>query len=131
MKATFMRTVSTLAATGALALGSIAATAPADAAPIRVRITAHPSDRTVDSGESFRVHGRFTLNGEPAGGRQVKIQSLRNGEWQSLTGSRLRTGSLGKYRVRIRLYTEGNRVLRAVGVGPTRNGYKRFVVQVG
>ena len=76
MQATFVRTASTLAAAGALALGSIAATAPADAAPIRVRITAHPSDRTVDTGEAFRVHGRFTLNGDPAGGRQVKIQTL-------------------------------------------------------
>ena len=132
MKGTFFRTVATLVAAGALALGSVAVSVPATAAPVRAHITAHPSDTTVNSGQQFIVRGKFTVDGHAVGNRTVKIQTLRNGSWQQIPGVRVRTNSDGTYRVRVILFTDGTRTLRAVGESPgsIRNAYKRFTIYV-
>ena len=132
MNGTFTRTVSTLAAAGALALGSVAVSAPADAAPVHSRITAHASDSTVQAGQSFNVRGRFALTTNPPSSRLVKIQTLLGGTWQQIAGAQVRTTNIGTYRVRLDLSLTGTRTLRAVGVtpGPAANAYKRFTVRV-
>jgi len=127
-----LRTVTAVAAAAALSVGSVAASTPVNAAPVRAHITAHPSDTTVDSGEQFVVRGRFTLDGHAVGNRTVKIQTLLRGSWQPITGARVQTNSDGTYRVRVILFTDGDRTLRAVGESPgrIRNAYKRFYVHV-
>ncbi len=132
MNKRILRTVTTVAAAGALAAGTVVVASPADAAPRRAHITAHPSDSTVDSGEQFVVRGRFTVDGHAAGSRPVKIQRWTGGGWQPVTGAHVQSRSDGTYRVRVILFTDGNRVLRAVGEAPggLRNAYDRFTVWV-
>jgi len=132
MNRTFSRTLSTVVAAGALAVGSVAVSVPADAAPVTSRITAHASDSRVHVGESFNVRGRFSFNGDPAARRLVKIQTLRGGSWQPIAGAQELTSNIGAYKLRLDLFLTGHRTLRAVGVtpGPAANAYKRFHVRV-
>jgi hypothetical protein len=102
---------------GGLLASGVAGTS-AVAAPT-AHITAHPSKSNVDSGEQFRVHGLFTVNGSPAVNRTVKIQSKTADGWKNLTGARVSTGSDGRYGLRVVLSMKGKRTLRAVGITPS------------
>ena len=103
-----------LIAGGVLASGVLAG---ASAAPAPVaNITAHPTKSNVQSGEQFRVHGVFTINGSAAVNRTVKIQSKSADGWQDLTGAHVSTGSDGRYGLRVVLSMKGKRTLRAVGI---------------
>jgi hypothetical protein len=126
------RGLSTALAAGML-VGGAAFGTYASAEGASARITAHPSDDTVNSGEQFRVRGLFTINGSPALDRTVKIQSWNGGRWEDLRGARVSTGDDGRYRVRVILSREGDRRLRAVGITPspnTPNPKKPFTVTV-
>lgn len=95
-------------------------------------ITAKASDRTPASGQEFSVRGRFVDAGEPAANQVVKVQTLRDGHWEQLSGAKVRTSSEGRYRVRLVLSQRGDRDLRVVGVaaGEGPNARKRFTVRV-
>lgn len=117
---------------GLLAGGAVLGTS-ASAGEADVRITAHPSKDAVNSGEQFRVRGRFTINGSPAVDKTVKIQALTADGWENLSGARVSTGDDGRYRVRVVLFQKGDRKLRAVGITPspdTPNPKRRFAVAV-
>lgn len=106
-----------LIAGGVLASGVLAG---ASAAPApEANITAHPTKSKVQSGEQFRVHGVFTINGSAAVNRTVKIQSKSSDGWQNLTGAHVSTGSDGRYGLRVVLSMKGKRTLRAVGITPS------------
>ena len=139
-RAFIRRGLTTAIASGVIASGVVfgsSASAEAASAPAMapaVSITAHPSNTTPNSGEQFRVRGLFTIGGNPAVNRTVKIQSLNGGTWQNISGARVSTGSDGKYAVRLILSRKGERDLRAVGITPspnTPNAFKRFTVTVG
>ena len=97
------------------------------------RIVAHVSDTTPDSGETFRVHGRWTRVGQPVVGHTVKVQTRRDGAWEDITGARVSTSTEGRYAVRVVLSQTGERTMRVVGInpGPAKNFKDRFVVTVG
>ena len=124
-------------AAGAVALATLAPLTmavpqAAQAHTLTSSITAHVTDSTPASGQTFRVFGRFTINGRLAVGHLVKIQELRNNTWLPLKGAQIRTNSEGRYRLRLILSLKGRNVLRAVGVTQKghRNAYRRFVVTV-
>lgn len=97
-----------------------------------VKITAVPSDTTPASGQEFRVRGAFTVDGQPAVDRPVKVQTWRNDAWEQLKGAKVNTNDEGRYQVRVILQQKGERLLRVVGVSPEgiRNAYHRFTVTV-
>jgi len=138
-RAFIRRGLTTVIASGIVASGALIGTnasAEAASAPMApaVSITANPSNTTPNSGEQFRVRGLFTIGGEPAVNRTVKIQSLNGSTWQNISGAQVSTGSDGKYAVRLILSRKGERDLRAVGITPspnTPNAFKRFTVTVG
>ena len=103
---------------GLMATGAVVGSAGAAEAPT-AHITAHPSKSNVNSGEQFRVHGLFTINGNPAVNRTVKIQSKTADGWKNLTGAHVSTGSDGRYGLRLVLSQKGKRSLRAVGITPS------------
>lgn len=115
---TLLRSGAAAVLTGGLLASGLVAGASASAGEAGARITARPSDDTVSSGEQFRVRGRFTVNGNPAVDKTVKIQALYADGWRNITGARVSTGDDGRYRVRIVLSMRGERVLRAVGITP-------------
>lgn len=124
-------------AAGAVALATLApltlaAPEAAQADALTSSITAHVTDVTPASGQTFRVFGRLTVNSRLAVGHLVKIQELRHGTWLPLKGAQIRTNSQGRYRLRLILTLKGKNVLRAVGVTEKghRNAYKRFSVTV-
>ncbi len=130
-----VRRLAAVAAAGVIGLIGPLAVQPATAdaaAPAASRISAHPSDTTPGSGEQFVVRGVFTLNGERADHRIVKIQTVRNGHWVQISGARVSTDSTGHYRCRLILSQTGERFLRAVGVAGDngRNTYRQFQVTV-
>jgi hypothetical protein len=96
----------------------------------RPRITAHVTDSTPASGETFRVYGRLSRDGDAISGRTVKVQTLRDGEWENLSGAAMQTGSEGGYNLRVVLSQTGPRTLRVVGVVPGPKARKRFSVTV-
>ena len=104
---------------GGLLAGGVIAGASAATEAADTHITAHPTKSTVQSGEQFRVHGLFTINGSAAADRTVKIQSKTADGWKNLTGAHVSTGSDGRYGLRVVLSMEGKRTLRAVGVTPS------------
>ena len=126
---TTRRTAALLAPLAALPL-ALGTTAPAEAAPDRARITASVTDATPASGETFRVSGRLTREGDAIAGRTVKVQTLRDGAWSNLTGARMTTSATGGYDLRVVLSQTGARTLRVVGVLPGRNAFDRFTVTV-
>ncbi|HYJ69723.1 MAG TPA: hypothetical protein VEX15_18875 [Nocardioidaceae bacterium] len=117
-RALLRRGAAAIMAGGLLAGGVVAGTSAVAAAPT-AHITAHPSKTAVDSGEQFRVHGLFTINGAPAVNRTVKIQSKTADGWRNLTGAHVSTGTDGRYRIRVILSSKGKRDLRAVGITPS------------
>lgn len=124
-------------AAGVVALATLApltvvAPSAAQANTFTASITAHVTDSTPASGQTFRVFGRFMINGEPAEGHLVKIQELRNNTWLPLKGARLPANSEGRYRMRLILTLKGVNLLRAVGVTGDghRNAFRRFSVTV-
>src|SRR5262245_30062592 len=138
-RAFIRRGLTTVIAGGLVASGALVGSyASAEAASVStmapsVSITAHPSDTTPASGQTFRVRGLFEIGGSPAVDRTVKMQSLNSGTWQNIPGAQVSTGSDGKYAVRLILSRKGTRTLRAVGITPspnTPNAFKRFTVTV-
>lgn len=127
---TARRTTALLAATAALPLAAGLLVAPAQAAGHPARITASVTDSTPASGQEFRVSGRLTRDGDPVSGRTVKVQTLRAGAWENLTGAQMSTSGTGSYNLRVILGQTGERTLRVVGKVPGRNPHKRFVVTV-
>ena len=113
-----LRSGAAMIAGGVLAGGVVAGTSAAAEAP-NAHITAHPTKSSVDSGEQFRVHGLFTINGSAAVNRTVKIQSKTADGWTNLTGAHVSTGSDGRYGLRVVLSMKGKRTLRAVGITPS------------
>ncbi len=103
---------------GLMATGAVVGTSAVAKAPT-AHITAHPTKTNVDSGEQFRVHGLFTINGAPAVNKTVKIQSKTADGWKNLTGAHVSTGSDGRYGLRVVLSMKGKRDLRAVGITPS------------
>lgn len=127
---TFHRHTALLAALAAVPL-SAGLLAPAQAAdPPRARITASVTDSTPASGQTFRVSGRLARDGTAVAGRTVKVQTLREGTWNDLTGARMATSTTGRYDLRVILGQTGRRTLRVVGVVPGRNAVDRFTVAV-
>jgi hypothetical protein len=117
---------------GLMATGAVVGTAGAAEAPT-ANITAHPTKTNVNSGEQFRVHGLFTINGNPAVNRTVKIQSKSSSGWTNITGARVSTDTDGHYGLRLVLSQKGKRNLRAVGITPstsTPNPKAPFTVTV-
>jgi hypothetical protein len=121
---------------GSVAIGAIApllvVTAPALASTAASSVTAHASDDTPRSGETFIVHGRYIHDSLPAAGHTVRIQSYSDGSWVNLKGAHVTVTPTGTYRLRVILFTVGVRDLRAVGVAGDghRNSYDHFEVQV-
>jgi hypothetical protein len=113
------------------AVTTVAATS-ADAVAATSAITAKPSDSTPAAGKEFTVSGTFTVNGKPAAGHVVRVQSKTGGTWQGITGARVTTNSIGAYKVRLILSVTGKRQLRVVGVGTGSqpNAYRQFTVTV-
>jgi hypothetical protein len=113
-----LRSGAAMIAGGVLASGVVAGASVAAEAP-SAHLTAHPTKSNVHSGEQFRVHGLFTVNGSAAVNKTVRIQSKTADGWQNLTGAHVSTGSDGRYGLRVVLSMEGKRTLRAVGITPS------------
>ena len=96
----------------------------------QARITAKVTDTTPASGQEFRVSGRLSRDGDPIAGRTVKVQTLRDGSWENLTGAHMSTSSTGRYNLGVILSQTGERTLRVVGKLPGRDARKRFEVTV-
>jgi hypothetical protein len=94
------------------------------------RITASVTDTTPASGQSFRVSGLLSRDGDAIPGRTVKVQTLRDGTWTDLTGARMATSSSGSYNLRVVLSQTGDRTLRVKAILPGRDARKRFAVTV-
>ena len=95
-------------------------------------VTARVPNPTPAVGEEFIVRGRYLLDGAPAAGHDVKVQTYRNRHWLDLDGARVAVRSDGRYRVRVILFVRGVRDLRVVGLaGPGYpNSFDRIVVEV-
>jgi hypothetical protein len=111
--------------------GTTTVAAPAQAR-LRNDITVSVSDRSLASGQTFRIRGRFIDSGRLAVDNVVKVQTRRNHRWVPIRGARVRTNDRGRYRMRLILSQPGWRLLRVVGVdqGPGPNCYQRFRVRV-
>lgn len=94
------------------------------------QITAKVTDSTPASGETFRVAGVLSRDGDALAGKTVKVQTLRNGAWQNISGASMATSSTGKYNLRLVLSQKGERKLRVVGVVAGVDPTKRFTVTV-
>lgn len=90
------------------------ATAAEAGAPVKSRITIHPSDSNPDVGEQFVLRGRMTSLGDPVAGVRVRVQTYRDGGWVQLKGAVVTTNDDGRYRVRVILGQDGDRDLRVV-----------------
>jgi len=101
-------------AAGASLIGLAPATAAAAArnSTITVRASDH---HEVDPGEQFVLRGRMSSRGHAVPGAAVRVQAFRGGGWHPLSGAVVRTGSDGRYRVRVVLQSGGDRDLRVVG----------------
>ncbi|WP_109508630.1 hypothetical protein [Nocardioides speluncae] len=118
-------TAAAVVAAGLTALPAYAAEAAAPA-----QITARVTDSTPASGETFRVAGVLTRDGDTLAGKKVQVQTLRNGTWQNISGASMATSSTGKYNLRLILSQKGERKLRVVATVPGNDPAKRFVVTV-
>ena len=127
---TTRRTTALLAATAALPLAAGMLLTPAEAAGSTARITASVTDSTPASGQEFRVSGRLTRDGDAIADRTARVQTLRAGTWENLTGARMVTSDTGRYSLRLALGQTGERQLRVVGVVPGPDAFKRFTVTV-
>jgi hypothetical protein len=96
----------------AAAAGAAAGTAAGAKSAITVRASDH---HEVDPGEQFVLRGRMSSQGSPVAGATVRVQAYRAGGWEPLSGAVVRTGSDGRYRVRVVLFSGGDRDLRVVG----------------
>ena len=113
------RTVAVAAslAAGATVVSLTPTAAAAEAAAgAKSAITVRASDHhEVDPGEQFVLRGRMSSQGSPVAGATVRVQAYRDGGWEPLSGAVVRTGSDGRYRVRVVLFSGGDRDLRVVG----------------
>ncbi len=131
MSTTFRRTSTALLATVALIPFGLGAVSPVSAETgSKPKITGAVTDATPASGQSFRVSGRLTRDGDAISGRTVKVQTLRDGSWSDLTGARMSTSSTGGYNLGLVLSQTGNRTLRVKAILPGRDAHKRFAVAV-
>jgi hypothetical protein len=121
-----------LAAVAAGVIMAGTAVGPAVTAEASAQITARSSEDVVEAGEAVILRGRFTIAGDPAAAHVVKVQTGYVGNWQTLKGARVRTGSDGRYRVRVVLCARGVRDLRVVGVvpGPRDEAFDRVTLMV-
>lgn len=119
-----------LTAAAVIAAGLTAVPAYAAEAAAPPQITARVTDSTPASGETFRVAGVLSRDGDALAGKTVKVQTLRNGAWQNISGASMATSSTGKYNLRLVLSQKGERKLRVVGVVPGVDPAKRFTVTV-
>lgn len=101
--------------TAALLLAPLGTASAESAEKAPSRITLHRADGTVDAGEQLVLKGRFFTRGEPVAGVPVKVRTYRNGGWKDLAGANVTTNSKGRYRVRVILFSGGDRDLRVVG----------------
>lgn len=118
-------TAAVVVAAGLTALPAYAAEAAAPA-----QITARVTDSTPASGETFRVAGVLTRDGDALAGKKVQVQTLRDGVWKNISGASMATSSSGKYNLRLILSQKGKRNLRVVATLPGTDPAKRFVVTV-
>ena len=111
-----------------LTTGAANAATPAPQAAISAKV----SNPTPTSGKVFTVSGDFTENGAAAAGHVVEVQALTNGQYQTLTGAKMKTTSNGDYTMRVVLDSKGIRDLRVVGVGQGNqaNAHDNFQVRV-
>lgn len=112
------------------AVGGALTPALASDASAPATITRWVSDTTPASGETFRVGGKLTRDGSALAGKTVKVQTLRNGVWQNISGASMTTSSTGKYNLRLVLSQKGERTMRVVAVLPGPDPVKRFIVTV-
>jgi hypothetical protein len=109
---TARRTVATL---GALAVAAtLVAASPAQSTTLTPsRVTAHSTDSTPASGQTFRLYGAVRSEGAkvPA---TITVKTYRNGNWVPLTGATVRTNRSDSYHVRVILQMKGKRLLRVV-----------------
>lgn len=112
------------------AVGGALTPALASDASAPATITRWVSDTTPASGETFRVGGKLTRDGSALAGKTVKVQTLRNGAWQNISGASMTTSSTGKYNLRLVLSQKGERTMRVVAVLPGVDPVKRFIVTV-
>jgi hypothetical protein len=127
MNAAPRRTALALAATAVAATLTAAPATAEDPAPSRV--TAIPSQFQVDPGEEFVIRGRLRSEGEPVGDAVVRVRTYLNGEWRNIKGARVTTNSEGRYRVRVVLSAQGDRLLRVVA-NPVGDDIKTAKAQV-
>ena len=111
-------------------VAAVAATGPAHASAPEHHMTAHASDPTPSSDETFRVRGRLSFAGDPVIGHRVKIQVRRPSGWDTLPGATMMTNENGRYGLQVALHRTGERTLRALGVVPGVNARERFTVTV-
>lgn len=119
-----------LAAAAVVAAGLTAVPAYAAEAAAPAQITAKVTDSTPASGETFRVAGMLSRDGDALAGKTVKVQTLRNGTWQNISGASMATSSTGKYNLRLVLSQKGKRTMRVVAVLPGVDPVKGFAVTV-
>lgn len=119
-----------LAAAAVVAAGLTAVPAYAADAAAPAQITAKVTDSTPASGETFRVAGMLSRDGDALAGKTVKVQTLRNGTWQNISGASMATSSTGKYNLRLVLSQKGKRTMRVVAVLPGVDPVKGFAVTV-
>jgi hypothetical protein len=130
MSTTHLRTAAALVLATALPLGLGALPSAGAAGTGPATISASVTDSTPASGQLFRVSGRLTRDGDGIGGKTVKVQTLRDGSWSTLTGAQMKTSSTGGYDLGVVLSQTGKRTLRVKALLPGRDPRKRFVVTV-
>jgi hypothetical protein len=95
---------------------TLAGTAQAAVAGDRAtHISVQPTDDLVRSGQQFVLRGRMTSVSGAVQGATVRVQTLRSGAWEPLSGAVVSTDDVGHYRVRVVLSSGGTRHLRVVG----------------
>lgn len=119
-----------LTAAAVIAAGLTAVPAYAAEAAAPAQITAKVTDSTPASGETFRVAGVLSRDGDTLAGKTVKVQTLRDGTWQNISGASMATSSTGKYNLRLVLSQKDKRTMRVVAVLPGVDPVKGFVVTV-
>lgn len=119
-----------LTAAAIIAAGLTAVPAYAAEAATPAKVTAAVSDATPASGQTFRVSGALSKDGDALAGKTVKVQTLRNGAWENISGASMKTSSTGKYNLRLVLSSKGKRTMRVVAVLPGVDPVKGFAVTV-
>ena len=117
---TSFRRVAVCGAAAAALATPILVSGPAAHAGYDAHVTIHATDQRVQSGEQFRVHGKYLFgDNTPVRNRMMRVQTKKaNGNWVRVKGAKLRTNSKGRYRIRVALSRKGLRKLRVRAQGP-------------